>query len=456
MANSARSLIRGSLTRISIATSLSLALVALLCAPFRAEASENFSGIIQQITVSDSTITISYLQPLGCAVGKPELILIDKNNVQINSGNIPLNKGDEVRVFISIPTDASCKTPTPSTPQIISAPNQFGLTNIKPFLVANPGNSEPSSQPATQLSKTSTEAIRFLAITQNDQSKGESDRFQLEELNYQPGQPVIRTVLGNRGINTILGTTKDGAIVKTFEEKPKTGTGIKLWLVTTKSWKLLSTKIIYIEPGVLSADQKWLIGRQVADGPSTKIFSQNLATGKIDVLFNANSLGGYVCGAYADKENRFAYFSHVGTKRTYVYQIDLKTRMMKKQGPTIQGFCLSGTTDDNRLTGLVRNQKGEALYAIVAETKIPDNFSSHNIQFPVRDALVLNTAGEDSSHFFLFNSLYVIQDLMKQAIYISKWHVPNWDGPIDTGGFIQFINPLPASWLTSDARPTQP
>ena len=141
-------------------------------------------------------------------------------------------------------------------------------------------------------------------------------------------------------------------------------------MITTKKWQLLSNRVIYIEPGVLTPDNRFLIGRKNSDGPSTKILSQDLKTGSSTTLFDTNKNDkGFVCGAYSEPTGKFAYFSHISPKKTNVYRIDLKTRKTKLLGETKSGFCISSVTPSGRLAGIVRDKNNYVKGVLFANEK---------------------------------------------------------------------------------------
>ena len=154
--------------------------------------------------------------------------------------NPPKNFDAPLTALLTQDSDEKCANKTAlNTPATITFPNELSVKNLVPFSfpVSKTGEGK-----GNLISTTSME-LRFIGITQSDTAPSDRDiEFQLEEFWYQPGKEPIRRVLGNKNINAILGTTKDGVIVKTFSKSNK----VLTWLVTTKKWELLSDKIIYI------------------------------------------------------------------------------------------------------------------------------------------------------------------------------------------------------------------
>ena len=400
---------------------------------------------ITKILVNPDTIQIDYKIENPCLIGKPTLELLDKDNFLMTKLNPPKSFDTPLTALLTQDSDEKCANKTAlNTPATITFPNELSVKNVVPFSFPVSKTGEGNGN----LISTASMELRFIGITQSDTAPSDRDiEFQLEEFWYQPGKEPIRRVLGNKNINAILGTTKDGVIVKTFSKSNK----VLTWLVTTKKWELLSDKIIYIEPGTLSKNKKWLIGRKVADGLSTRIYAQNLATGSTSIIFDvAKNGGGYVCGGMADENQMFGYFSHIASTKTSLYRIDLASRKVKAIGKVRSGFCVSDVTADGRILGLARDSQGVTNWAVLANQVNPDTATS--LRTPA-----LKGAGDGASYSFATASHILIEDVYTSSFYVtSLLKTELWEGPIKFPSNVQYLNPIPSTWQTISQRALQP
>jgi hypothetical protein len=399
--------------------------------------------------VTPSTIRIDYIDAL-CPIGEPTLILTTKDNLLVTKTNPPQSVEEPLTAVLNQRIASRCSIKVKkSYAATISFPNELSVTNVTPRSLKVPDEGLIDGEKST-----SSQELRFVGITQMESDRGLSygePKFALEEFWYQPGMEPVRKVLGSKNINAILGTTKDGVIVKTFSKPDK----VLTWLVTTKKWELLSNKIIYIEPGTLSKNKEWLIGRKVADSPSTRIYAQNLKTGSVSILFDVTKNGGgFVCGGVADDKQKFGYFSHIVGSKATVYRIDLTSRKVIALGGAFPGFCVSDVMEDGRIVGVALNSKGKINNVLLADPVIPDNASSKktpSFEIDVRSA--------GSSFAYATSSYILIQDPFSSNIYIStlpQSPSPLWEGPVKLPAQVQFINPLPSAWQESSERADQP
>lgn len=399
---------------------------------------------ILNLQVTPTTITLTYTLEPGCPIGEPQLQLLNNQNFVISKSYPPQTPDIPLTAMLLLDFEKNCTRKLTERTATITFPNELSVTNVTPFRFSFLQKPEIESAPVT----TSTREVRFVAVTQDENfTPGEVPQFKLEEFWFQPGKEPIRTVLGSKNINTILGTTKEGVIVKTFNRSNQ----INTWLVTTKKWELLSNKVIYIEPGTISKDKKWLVGRKVADGPSTRFYAQNLATGAVSILFDVTKNGGgYICGGMADETQKFAYFSHVAKSKTTVYRVDLDTRKIKRLGGAMQGFCVSDVMEDGRIVGIVRDAKSIAKHVVLADSTHPD--TARSLATPS-----FSTAGDVNSQVFAVNSLVILQDLIGAKLYLADFNkLELWEGPIKVSTFMQFLNPIPTSWSKTTQRAIQP
>ena len=405
---------------------------------------------ITKILVTPSTIQIDYIDA-ACPIGKPNLILTTKDNQLITKTNPPQSVDTPLTATLNQTIASRCSVKVKkSYAATISFPNELSVTNVTPRSLIVPDEALIDGEKLT-----SSQELRFIGITQIDSdfslSYGEP-KFALEEFWYQPGMEPVRKVLGSKNINAILGTTKDGVIVKTFS---KSNSGIRTWLVTTKKWELLSDKVIYIEPGTLSKNKEWLIGRKVADAPSTRIYAQNLKTGSVSILFDVTrNGGGFVCGGVADDKQKYGYFSHIVGSKAIVYRIDLTSRKVIALGGVFPGFCVSDVMEDGRIVGVALNAKGKINHVVLADPVIPDNASSKKTP-----SFELDARSAGSSFAYATSSYILIQDPSASNIYISSLSQMQslvWEGPVKLPAQVQFINPLPSTWQESSERAAQP
>ena len=400
---------------------------------------------ITKIVLNSDSIQIEYKIQSPCLIGKPTLELLDKDNYLMTKLNPPKSVDTPLTALLTQDSDEKCSNKTVlNTPATITFPNELSVKNVVAFSFPVSKNGEANSN----LISTTSMELRFIGITQSDSaSSAREPEFQLEEFWYLPGKEPIRRVLGNKNINAILGTTKDGVIVKTFSKSNK----VLTWLVTTKKWELLSDKTIYIEPGTLSKNKKWLIGRKVADGLSTRMYAQNLATGSTSIIFDvAKNGGGYVCGGMADENQVFGYFSHIAPTKTILYRIDLASRKVKALGTVKSGFCVSDVLADGRVLGLARDSQGVTNWAVLANQVTPDTASS--LRTPA-----LKGAGDGASYSFANESHIVIEDTYSASFFVTSFLKKElWEGPIKFPSYVQYLNPIPSSWQTISQRALQP
>lgn len=405
---------------------------------------------ITKILVTPSTIRIDYIDA-ACPIGKPTLILTTKDNLLVTKTNPPQNLDEPLTAVLNQRVASRCSIKVKkSYAATISFPNELSATDVTPRSLRVPDEVVIDGEKLT-----SPQELRFIGITQIESDLGLSygePKFVLEEFWYQPGIEPVRKVLGSKNINAILGTTKDGVIVKTFS---KSNRGIRTWLVTTKKWELLSKKIIYIEPGTLSKNKEWLIGRKVADGPSTRIYAQNLKTGSVSILFDVTKNGGgFVCGGVADDKQNYGYFSHIVGSKATVYRIDLTTRKVIALGGAFPGFCVSDVMEDGRIVGVALNSKGKVNHLVLADPVIPGNASSKKTP-----SVEIFPSSAGSSFAYGTSSYVLIQDPFSSNLYISslsQMQSPVWEGPVKLPAQVQFINPLPSTWQESSERADQP
>lgn len=400
---------------------------------------------ITDLKVTADLINIDYQIDNSCLIGEPSLEILNKSNFVVTKLNPPESLDEPLIALLTQEADEKCVAKEPKiTLAKISFPNELSLTNLTAFKFATSINDEEDAQ----TKKTASVELRFIGITSSGSAPSALEpSFQLEEFWYQPGKEPIRKVLGDKNINAILGTTKDGVIVKTFTKNFE----VLTWLVTTKKWELLSKKTIYIEPGTLSKDKKWLIGRKVADGLSTKVYAQNLATGSVSILFDVTKNGGgYICGGMADENQKYGYFSHIASKKTVLYRIDLSTRKVKAMGKAKAGFCVSDVMQDGRIVGLVRDESGTMLWSVLANSLLPDNAQS-------RRTPEIRTFEDGSSHAYATDSLIVLRDTIGMSLFITNHQKSElWEGPIKLPASVQFFNPLPSTWRNTTQRAIQP
>ena len=435
---------------LAITLSLFLSLSLLTPSLQSAHASSKTILRILSLELTPTTIKVVYDQELGCPIGEPQLQLLNNENVVISKSYPPQSLDSPLTAMLLIDFEKDCTRKTGNRTATITFPNELSVSNVTPFRFSFLADPENESVSVT----TSTRELRFLAVTQEQRSfeeftssENRESLFKLEEFWFQPGKEPIRAVLGNKNINTILGTTKEGIVVKTFNRSDQ----ILTWLVTTKKWELLSKKVIYIEPGTLSKDKKWLIGRKVADGPSTRFYAQNLATGAISILFDVTKNGGgYICGGMADEQQKYIYFSHIAKSKTTVYRVDTSNRKIKSIGQAMKGFCVSDVMEDGRVVGLVRDAQSKAVNVVFANATNPD--SALSLKTPSFLA-----GGDGNSHLYSDKSLIVLHDNFKSSLYLANYMTPElWEGPIKLSSNLQFVNPIPTSWRNTTQRPVQP
>ena len=428
-----------------------IAFASIFVAPVSQAASKSNSAIISKLTATESEITATYQLPQGCPSGREQLLLLDSKNFSI-AKKYYAKPGEVLSAIILLPNDVECAD-SASTENITKTfLNPSGYQNIVAF---KPGITSGEMQPEVAVSQTQR-SIRFVAMVQSGTG---SSPFTLEELNYVAGQPVKRTILGSKGINAILGQNSAGLIVKTLS-----GAKVLTWLVNTREWKLLSNKVIYIEPGVLTPDYKFLIGRKVADAPSTKIVSQNLKTGSLTTIFDTEKNGkGFVCGAYSEPTGLYGYFSHIGPKKTNVYRIDLKTKKIKLLGHAIAGFCISSVTPSGHLAGIVRDQSYNLKGVLIANEKNPDNAKYLNTNLP-SGGFKAQIGSDAGPYTLVTKDLFVVVTQGASDLYLigfsDELGAPptdfGWEGPVAAPTFMQFMRLLPTTWEKSDERAEQP
>lgn len=428
-----------------------IVLTSFFAAPASKAATKQISALMTKFSATENEITATYQLPMGCRIGSEQLIILDSKNVSITSKYYPA--GDEVlTALILSQTEDECTNPAASEIKTKTFPNPTGYKNIVAFQI---GEITKVESPEVKTAQTQRD-IRFVAMVQSGTGRYP---FTLEELNYVAGQPVKRTVLGDKGINAILGQRADGLIVKT-DTKSK----VLTWLVTTKEWKLISDKVIYIEPGVLTPDNRFLIGRKVADAPSTKIVSQDLKIGSLTTIFDTKKNGqGFVCGAYPDPSGNFAYFSHISPKKTNVYRIDLKTKKITLLGHAVAGFCISSVTPNGHLAGIVRDKNYNVKAVLVANEKNPDNARYLSTGLPGGGFNV--RIGSDAGPYTLVTKdLFAVVTEGASDLYLIGFPdvlgAPptdsRWEGPVKAPTFLQFMRLLPSSWEKTEARAIQP
>jgi hypothetical protein len=408
---------------------------------------ESFSVRISKLTATESEIVATYQIPSGCLLESETLLIRNSRDYSITEKYYAA-PGEVLNALVIGTIDRECANPAMAASKTRTFPNLTGYKNIIAFQL---GAIRLEAAPQTQRS------IRFVAMTRN--GKGYSDSENLEEFNYAAGQPVKRIVLAKKHYLAILGQNAEGLIVAT-----SSGNDSSTWLVTINKWKLLSNKVIYIEPGVLTPDNRFLIGRKNSDGPSSKILSQDLKTGSLTTLFDTNKNGkGFVCGAYSEPTGKFAYFSHISTKNTNVYRIDLKTRKTKLLGSAKSGFCISSVTPSGRLAGIVRdeknyvkgvliaNEKNPAIARYISTADSPIDVSQTRIFYDAMPSTLVTdklfALLDPASGLFLFDLSDEIGGDLPDAV---------WEGPIATPSNTQFIRLLPYSWQKTEDRASQP
>ena len=426
-----------------------IALATIFATPESVASPESFNVLISKLTATESEIAATYQLPSGCLLESEKLLIRNSKNFSIME-KYDAAPGEVLNALVIGTIDRECANPAMAVSKSRTFPNLTGYKNIIAF---QPGSGSVLLEAATQTQR----SIRFVAMTRN--GRGFSDSENLEEFNYAAGQPVKRTVLAEKHYLAILGQNAEGLIVATSK-----GNDSSTWLITTKKWQLLSNKVIYIEPGVLTPDNRFLIGRKNSDGPSTKILSQDLKTGSSTTLFDTNKNDkGFVCGAYSEPTGKFAYFSHISPKKTNVYRIDLKTRKTKLLGETKSGFCISSVTPSGRLAGIVRdknnyvkgvliaNEKNAAVARYINTADSPSGVSRTSIFYDsmpyslVTDQLFALLA--PGSGLYLFDLSDEIGGVLPDAV---------WEGPIATPLNTQFIRLLPYSWQKTEDRAPQP
>ena len=428
-----------------------LILSTFFASPASEAANKLISSVITKITVTENEITATYQLPAGCRIGSEQLVILDSKNVSITNKYNP-TAGEALTAVILSEVEEGCANPEAGVPKTKTFTNPTGYQNIvAQNLASTPGTNQPDAR-STQTKRN----LRFVAMVQSGTG---SNPFTLEELNYVADQPVKRTVLGKKGINAILGQTADGLIVKTIS-----GINVRTWLVTTNEWKLLSNKVIYIEPGVLTPNNRFLVGRKVADAPSTKIVSQDLKIGSLTTLFDTSKKGeGFVCGAYSDPSGNFAYFSHISPKKTNVYRIDLKTMKIKLLGHAMPGFCISSVTPNGHLAGIVRDKNYNVIGALVANEKNPDNARYLSTRLP-SGGFNLRIGSDAGPYTLVTKDLFAIVSEGASDLYLmglpDELGAPptdfGWEGPVAAPTFLQFMRLLPSSWEKTEARASQP
>jgi hypothetical protein len=227
---------------------------------------------------------------------------------------------------------------------------------------------------------------------------------------------------------------------------------------------LLSKKIIYIEPGVLTPDNKYLIGRKVADAPSTKIVMENLSTGSLSTLFDTSKSGkGFVCGAYSDPSGKYAYFSHISPSKTNVYRIDLATKKLKLLGHALQGFCISSVTPNGHLAGIIRDSKYNVTGVLHASEKNPDTAAFIGLGLPAQ-GINLRIGSDAGPYTLVTDDLFVLLSEGMSDLYLmsinpgigGKPPQHEWEAPVSSPAPLQFMRLLPPTWQMSAERPKQP
>ena len=426
-----------------------IALATIFATPESVASPESFSVLISKLTATESEIAATYQLPSGCLVDSEKLLIRNSKNFSITE-KYDAAPGEVLNALVTGTIDRECANPAMAVSKSRTFPNLTGYKNIIAF---KPGSGSVLLEAATQTQHN----IRFVAITRNGEVF--SSPLTLEEFNYAAGQPVKRIVLAKKQPVAILGQNPEGLIVTT-----STKNELYTWLVTTKKWQLLSNKVIYIEPGVLTQDNRFLIGRINSDGSASKILSQDLKTGKLATLFDTNNYGkGFVCGAYSEPTGKFAYFSHISPKKTDIYRIDLKTRKTKLLGETKSGFCISSVTPSGRLAGIVRDQNNYVIGVLIANEKnaavaryintadSPSGVSRTRIFYDAMPSTLVTDQLfgllDPVSGLYLFDLSDEIGGALPDAV---------WEGPIATPLNTQFIRLLPYSWQKTEDRANQP
>jgi len=410
---------------------------------------ESFSVLISKLTATESEIVATYQIPSGCLLESETLLIRNSKNFSITE-KYYTEPGEVLNVLVTGKIDRECANPAMADSKTRTFPNLTGYINIIAFQLRS-GSVQLEAVTQTQRS------IRFVAVIKN--GKGYPNEYNIEELNFDAGQPLKRTVLADQGITAILGQNAEGLIVTTY----RSNAGYT-WLVTAKKWQLLSNKVIYIEPGVLTPDNRFLIGRKNSDGSASKILSQDLKTGSLTTLFDTNKNGkGFVCGAYSEPTGKFAYFSHISSKKSYVYRIDLKTRKTKLLGEAKSGFCISSVTPSGRLAGIVRdqnnyvkgvliaNEKNPAIARYISTADSPIDVSRTRIFYDAMPSTLVTdqlfALLDPVSGLYLFDLSDEIGGALPDAV---------WEGPIATPSNTQFIRLLPYTWQKTEDRAPQP
>lgn len=410
---------------------------------------ESFSVLISKLTATESEIVATYQIPSGCLLESETLLIRNSKNFSITE-KYYAEPGEVLNVLVTGKIDRECANPAMAASKTRTFPNLTGYKNIIAFQLRS-GSVQLEAVTQTQRS------IRFVAVIKN--GKGYPNEYNIEELNFDAGQPLKRTVLADQGITAILGQNAEGLIVTTY----RSNAGYT-WLVTAKKWQLLSNKVIYIEPGVLTPDNRFLIGRKNSDGSASKILSQDLKTGSLTTLFDTNKNGkGFVCGAYSEPTGKFAYFSHISSKKSYVYRIDLKTRKTKLLGEAKSGFCISSVTPSGRLAGIVRdqnnyvkgvliaNEKNPAIARYISTADSPIDVSRTRIFYDAMPSTLVTdqlfALLDPVSGLYLFDLSDEIGGALPDAV---------WEGPIATPSNTQFIRLLPYTWQKTEDRAPQP
>lgn len=426
-----------------------IALATIFATPPSVASPESFSVLISKLTATESEIVATYQLPSGCLLESEKLLIRNSKNFSITE-KYDAALGEVLNALVIGTIDRECANPAMAVSKSRTFPNLTGYKNIIAF---QPGSGSVMLEAATQTQR----SIRFVAVIKS--GKGNPSEYNIEELNFDPGQPLKRTVLANKGITAILGQNAESLIVTTYKNN-----AVYTWLVTTKKWQLLSNKVIYIEPGVLTPDNRFLIGRINSDGSASKIISQDLKTGKLTTLFDTNKYGkGFVCGAYSEPTGKFAYFSHISPKKTNVFRIDLKTRKTKLIGGVVSGFCISSVTPSGRLAGIVRDKNNYVKGVLIANEKDPsvaryintaDSPSGVSLTRIFYDAMPPTLVTDNlfalldpSAGLYLFDLSDEIGGALPDAV---------WEGPIATPLNTQFIRLLPYSWQKTEDRAPQP
>ena len=426
-----------------------IALATMFATPSSVASPESFSVLISKLTATESEIVATYQLPSGCLLESEKLLIRNQKNYSITE-KYDAVPGEVLNALVTGTIDRECANPGMAVSKSRTFQNLTGYKNIIAF---QPGSGSVLLEAATQ----TQHSIRFVAVIKS--GIGNPSEYNIEELNFDAGQPLKRTVLAGKGITAILGQNAEGLIVTTYRNKT-----VYTWLATTKKWQLLSNKVIYIEPGVLTPDNRFLIGRINSDGSASKILSQDLKTGKLTTLFDTNKYGkGFVCGAYSEPTGKFAYFSHISPKKTNIYRIDLKTRKTKLLGETKSGFCISSVTPSGRLAGIVRDQNNYVKGVLIANEKnaavtryintadSPSGVSRTRIFYDAMPSTLVTDQLfgllDPVSGLYLFDLSDEIGGALPDAA---------WEGPIATPNNAQFIRLLPYSWQKTEDRALQP